>query len=86
MSDPTKKDSSKKNENSQDPKQGNTIPLDDSDISLLKRYGLGPYAAPIKVVEDENKELLKNINKLSGIKESDTGLSLPSQWDFASDK
>ena len=61
-------------------------PLDDQDINLLKRYGMGPYSAPIKKLEEENKEMVLKINKLSGIKESDTGLALPSQWDLASDK
>eukprot|EP01015_Nassula_variabilis_P016531 TRINITY_DN253_c0_g1_i2.p1 TRINITY_DN253_c0_g1~~TRINITY_DN253_c0_g1_i2.p1 ORF type:complete len:434 (+),score=114.21 TRINITY_DN253_c0_g1_i2:69-1370(+) len=80
------RDSTDNKESTKDQKVNNSTPLDDNDINLLKRYGLGPYAAPIKVLEDENRELLKNINKLSGIKESDTGLSLPSQWDFAQDK
>lgn len=30
--------------------------------------------------------MLTDINKLCGIKESDTGLSLPSQWDLVADK
>ena len=63
-----------------------TRPLDDNDIALLKRYGMGPYAAPIKKVEEENREFLQKINKLSGIKESDTGLSLPAQWNLVGDK
>lgn len=63
-----------------------TRPLDDNDIALLKRYGMGPYAAPIKKAEEENKEFLLKINKLCGIKESDTGLSLPAQWNLIGDK
>ena len=61
-------------------------PLDDSDIDLLKRYGMGPYAKLIKKTEEENKELITKINKLSGIKESDTGLALPAQWNLVGDK
>lgn len=61
-------------------------PLDDSDIDLLKRYGMGPYAKLIKKTEEENKELITKINKLSGIKESDTGLALPAQWNLIGDK
>lgn len=56
----------------------NHIPLDEGDISLLKTYGMGPYAESIKSTEEENKSLITKINKLCGIKESDTGLSLPS--------
>lgn len=62
------------------------IPLDESDISLLKVYGMGPYAESIKSTEEENKNLVTKINKLCGIKESDTGLSLPSQWDLKGDE
>ena len=39
---------------------------------------MGPYAEPIKKLEEEGKDLLENINKMTGIKELDTGLSLPS--------
>lgn len=56
------------------------MPLDDSDINLLKRYGRGPYFEPIKKLEDELKEYSAKIDKLSGVKESDTGLSAPSEW------
>jgi 26S proteasome regulatory subunit T1 len=61
-------------------------PLDDSDIAVLKRYGMGPYADSIKKAEEENKKLTDDIKKLSGIKESDTGLALPSQWNLVQDK
>ncbi|CAH8337200.1 unnamed protein product [Eruca vesicaria subsp. sativa] len=64
----------------------NPRPLDEDDIALLKTYGLGPYSAPIKKVEKEIKDLAKKINDLCGIKESDTGLAPPSQWDLVSDK
>ena len=47
---------------------------------------MGPYAESIKATEEENKLLIANINKLSGIKESDTGLALPSQWDLKGDE
>lgn len=61
------------------------IPLDDEDINLIKRYGMSPYADNIKKTEEENKNFLTQINKMVGIKESDTGLSLPSQWDLVDD-
>merc|ERR1719276_17303 len=41
---------------------------------------------PIKKVEEQEKEIIKKINKLIGIKESDTGLAPPSQWDLEGDK
>lgn len=76
----------KKTEPSDPNSKENTRPLDDNDIALLKRYGMGPYAAPIKQAEEENRDLIQKINKLSGIKESDTGLSLPAQWNLVGDK
>ncbi|GBG73592.1 hypothetical protein CBR_g16934 [Chara braunii] len=60
--------------------------LDEDDIALLKTYGLGPYAGPIKKVEKDIKEITKKVNDLCGIKESDTGLAPPSQWDLVSDR
>jgi len=39
---------------------------------------MGPYSENIKKLEEEGKKLTEDINKLCGIKESDTGLSLPS--------
>ena len=40
----------------------------------------------IKEIEDENKKLVEEIKKGAGIKESDTGLALPSQWNLSNDK
>lgn len=61
-------------------------PLDEGDIALLKSYGLGPYTVPIKEIEDEIKKHQQTVKDLIGIKESDTGLSQPSQWDLVGDK
>lgn len=61
-------------------------PLDSEDIALLKSYGLGPYSVPIKEIEDEIKKHQQTVKELIGIKESDTGLSQPSQWDLVGDK
>lgn len=47
--------------------------LDAGDILLLKTYGQGPYAKPIKAVEDDIQKTIKRVNELTGIKESDTG-------------
>jgi 26S proteasome regulatory subunit T1 len=60
--------------------------LDAGDIALLKSYGLGPYSKAIKQVQDDIAKITKNVNEVCGIKESDTGLSLPSQWDTVADK
>mmetsp|Transcript_9151 Transcript_9151/g.16690 ORF Transcript_9151/g.16690 Transcript_9151/m.16690 type:complete len:437 (+) Transcript_9151:30-1340(+) len=60
--------------------------LDEGDIALLKTYGVGPYTNKIKDTEKEIKEHQEKLKDLIGIKESDTGLSQPSQWDLNSDK
>lgn len=61
-------------------------PLDEGDIALLKSYGLGPYSSSIKKLEEEIKKHQQTVKDLIGIKESDTGLSQPSQWDLEGDK
>mmetsp|Transcript_16847 Transcript_16847/g.15199 ORF Transcript_16847/g.15199 Transcript_16847/m.15199 type:complete len:440 (+) Transcript_16847:38-1357(+) len=60
--------------------------LDEGDIALLKTYGIGPYTNAIKAIEEDIKKQQEKVKELIGIKESDTGLSLPSQWDLVSDK
>jgi 26S proteasome regulatory subunit T1 len=60
--------------------------LDEGDIALLKTYGVGMYHRAIKAIEEDTKNVLKRVNELSGIKESDTGLALPAHWDLAADR
>lgn len=60
--------------------------LDEEDVNIMRTYGIGPYVHPIANAEKEATELVSKINKLIGIKESDTGLAPPSQWDLEGDK
>ncbi|XP_013790355.2 26S proteasome regulatory subunit 7-like [Limulus polyphemus] len=60
--------------------------LDEGDIALLKSYGAGQYSKAVKQVEDDTQAILKRVNELTGIKESDTGLAPPALWDLAADK
>eukprot|EP01111_Echinosteliopsis_oligospora_P001545 TRINITY_DN1229_c0_g1_i1.p1 TRINITY_DN1229_c0_g1~~TRINITY_DN1229_c0_g1_i1.p1 ORF type:complete len:293 (-),score=114.42 TRINITY_DN1229_c0_g1_i1:496-1374(-) len=60
--------------------------LDEGDIALLKTYGVGPYSKEIKTIEEDIKRIAKHVNEICGIKESDTGLAPPSQWDLIGDK
>ena len=69
-----------------DKKKDGGAPLSESDIALFKRYGKGPYAEPIKKAEDDIKNFNQKITALCGIKESDTGLALPAQWNLAQDQ
>lgn len=47
---------------------------------------MGPYSQTIKQAEKDIQDLAKKVNELKGIKESDTGVAPPSQWDIAADK
>jgi 26S proteasome regulatory subunit T1 len=60
--------------------------LDEAEIALLKTYGVGPYDKQLKKTEDDIQAILKRVNELSGIKESDTGLAPPALWDLTADK
>jgi len=60
--------------------------LDEADIALLKTYGLGPYSRRIKAVETDIANILKHINEITGIKESDTGLSPQLYWNLMADR
>jgi len=60
--------------------------LDEEDIVLIKTYGAAPYSKEIKSCEDDGQNILKRVNELTGIKESDTGLAPPALWDLAADK
>ncbi|KAI9298094.1 26S protease regulatory subunit 7 [Neoconidiobolus thromboides FSU 785] len=60
--------------------------LDEEDITLLKTYGIGPYAENLKTIDEEIKDVQKNINDRMGVKESDTGLGPLNTWDLAADK
>merc|ERR1719262_1179279 len=78
------KKETKLDDDKDDEKEAQT--LDEDDVDIMRTYGIGPYVRPIKKVEDESKEYLNKIDKLIGIKESDTGLAPPSQWDLEGDK
>lgn len=48
--------------------------------------GQGQYTKAIKNVEEDIQSIIKRVNELAGIKESDTGLAPPALWDLAADK
>lgn len=60
--------------------------LDEEDILLLKNYSAGQYGRSIKKLEDDIIKLTDDIQTKKGIRESDTGLAQPSQWDLTADK
>jgi 26S proteasome regulatory subunit T1 len=57
--------------------------LDEGDIELLKTYGQGQYHKSIKQIDEDIQKAIKQVNELTGIKESDTGLAPPALWDLA---
>ena len=59
---------------------------DEDDIEILKKYGRGPYTEKIKQIEDDHKAMTTNSNTLCGVRESETGLALPSNWVIEQDK
>ncbi|KAI6218928.1 26S proteasome regulatory subunit 7 [Aphelenchoides besseyi] len=59
--------------------------LDAVDIQILKKYARDPYTDQLKQIEEDIETLLKHVNELWGVKESDTGLAPPSMWDIAAD-
>lgn len=84
-----KKEKKQEKEKEEDPQKENKekqTGTDEDDIDILKKYGRGPYTEKIKSLEDEVKDLSKEVNKLCGIRESETGLSLPSSWLKIADK
>lgn len=54
--------------------------------SFFILQGQGQYTKIIKEVEDGIQTVMKRVNELTGIKESDTGLAPPALWDLAADK
>ena len=71
---------------SKDEKKQKSTGADEEDIEILKKYGKGPYTEKIKNIEEDVDKLTKNINTLCGIRESETGLALPSNWVISQDK
>jgi len=63
-------------------------PLDDNDIEILKNFGnpFGVYGKVCSNAEQCSNQILKHIGIITGIKETETGISHPSQWNFIQDK
>jgi 26S proteasome regulatory subunit T1 len=71
----------------QDPNEKQPIKVtDEADIDIFNRYGKGPYSEKVKAIENEVKTMTKDINKLCGVRESETGLAMPSNWVVEQDR
>lgn len=64
----------------------NIVPLDDSDVGIMKTYGLGTYAIECQQLDAEVAELAQRVAKTCGVRDVDTGLAPPAYWDLAEDK
>lgn len=53
---------------------------------LILVQGKGPYHQQLVELEEEIKAKVKRVSEICGVKESDTGLAAPSQWDLVADK
>lgn len=61
-------------------------PTDFSFVLCAIIQGQGQYHKSIKTIEEDIQKAIKQVNELTGIKESDTGLAAPALWDLAADK
>lgn len=57
-----------------------------SSTSVPNEYQTGPYQPICKQLDDEIKALNEEITKISGVRETETGLAPPSNWDIQADK
>lgn len=80
----TKKEGEKGKEDKkkEDKKDGDESEEEGSKAANINKLDINimPYIEKYNKIEKELEEHVKEIIKLCGIKESDTGLSLPSQW------
>ena len=81
-----KKEEPKKDKKDETMKDDKGRPLTEADIKMITRYGKGPYTETLKRTEDDIKNYNSKITALCGVKESDTGLALPSQWNTQADQ
>ncbi|KAK9234272.1 P-loop containing nucleoside triphosphate hydrolase protein [Lipomyces kononenkoae] len=67
-------------------KEEKIVPLSEDDVAVLKTYGAAPYAASLKKLEKDIKDVQGRVNDKIGVKESDTGLAPPHLWDIMADR
>lgn len=61
--------------------------MTEEDIKVMISYSNGgPFTREIRDTEKGIEELLKHVDRIRGVRESDTGLAPISQWDFDGDK
>ncbi len=81
-----KQEESKKEEEKKEEAEKKHKPADEADLDLYKRYIRGPYTDKLKSLDDDISKLTKGVNSLCGVRESETGIALPSLWQTEVDK
>jgi 26S proteasome regulatory subunit T1 len=81
-----KQEESKKEDEKKEEAEKKHKPADEADLDLYKRYIRGPYTDKLKSLEEDISKLTKGVNSLCGVRESETGIALPSLWQTEIDK
>lgn len=81
-----KQEENKKAEEQKEEAEKKHKPADEADLDLYKRYIRGPYTDKLKSLDDDISKLTKGVNSLCGVRESETGIALPSLWQTEIDK
>lgn len=59
--------------------------LTETEVELIKNYGKSPYTDSISKLEKEIASVYARVSSKLGLKEEETGLAPPMQWDLARD-
>lgn len=71
---------------SEDDKNDDFIPLDETDLTIMETYSKGPFAREIMAAEKEIQKMRSSIDSVKGISNTDAGLLPMTEWDIEKDK
>jgi 26S proteasome regulatory subunit T1 len=69
-----------------DPHEAPARDLDESELCLMEAYSRGPFAREIHETEQSISEIVRRVDQIKGVRDSDTGLAPMAQWDFDGDR
>ncbi|KAH0785701.1 26S protease regulatory subunit 7 [Histomonas meleagridis] len=70
----------------QEEKDDDFVPLDETDLAIMETYSKGPYAKEITETEKEIKKMRSSIDTIRGVTSSDTGFLPMNEWDLEKDR
>ncbi|KAH0803562.1 26S protease regulatory subunit 7 [Histomonas meleagridis] len=70
----------------QEEKDDDFVPLDETDLAIMETYSKGPYAKEITETEKEIKKMRSSIDTIRGVSSSDTGFLPMNEWDLEKDR